>query len=73
MFKELISKVVNEKILNESKSMRIKIDFKIVDDLIYYIGINDRDKLCISKFLKKEIFRQTHDENHHVEVHRCYS
>ena len=69
MFKELISKVVNEKISNDSKSIRIEIDFKVIDDFIYYIDINDRDKLCILKFLEKEIFRQVHDKNHHVEVH----
>ena len=73
MFKELISKIVNEKVLNDLKSIRIEIDFKMIDDFIYYIDINDRDKLCISKSLKKKIFRQVHDENHHVEIHRCYS
>ena len=73
MFKELISKVVNEKISNDSKSVRIEIDFKIVDGFIYYIDTNDRDRLCISKSLKEEIFQQAHDENHHAEAHRCYS
>ena len=73
MLKELTSRVVNEKVLNDSKSVRIEIDFKIVDDFIYYIGINDRDRLCIPKFLKEEIFRQTHDENHYAEAHQCYN
>ena len=73
MLKKLINRIVNEKISNDSKFMRIEIDFKIFDDLIYYIDINDRDKLCISKSLKKEIFRQAHDENHHAEAHRCHN
>ena len=69
----MISRIVNEKILDDLKLMRIEVNFKIVDDFIYYINSNGRDKLCISKFLKKEIFRQVHDENHYAEVHRYYN
>ena len=73
MFKKLINKIINEKILNNLKSIQIEIDFKIVDDFIYYIDINDCDRLCILKFLKEKIFRQVHDENHHAEIHRYYN
>ena len=69
MLKELISKIVNKKILNNSKSMQIEIDSKIVNDFIYYIDNNNCDKLCILKFLKKKIFGQVYNKNHHVKIH----
>ena len=61
----------NEKSL--SKKFRIEIDFKLLDELIYYIDENDdRTRLCILKILKKEMFRLAHDESHHVEANRYF-
>ena len=53
------------------KKFRTRIDFEIKDDLIYYIERN-RSRLCILKILKEEIFRLAHDDNQHVEAHRCF-
>ena len=56
-----------------SKKFRIEIDFKLLDELIYYIDENDdRTKLCILRTLKEKMFRLAHDESHPVETNRCF-
>ena len=57
--------------INVFKKMKIDIVFKLHKKLIYYIE-NNFDKLCISKFLKKKIFRLVHDSNQHVNVYKNY-
>lgn len=51
------------------------IRFHYYEDLLYYIDNNgdDYERLCISKFMKFEIFKQVHDYMHHDEFHRTYN
>lgn len=53
------------------KKYRIEIDFEIREKLIYYIN-DESTRLCISKSLESEVFRMTHDDKQHADVHRCH-
>ena len=58
--------------LRESKRKKIYIDvqFNLKNDFIYHK--NERRRLCISISCEKEVFRMTHDDQHHVDRHWCY-
>ena len=49
----------------------IEINFKILDDLIYYI-VNNKDHLCIFEAQKLKVFCITYDNNHYANFYRCY-
>ena len=66
--KEFLS--INEKCI--FKKIRININFKLIDDLIYYIK-NDTRRLYFFVTIKKKVFRLTYDENAHFNIHRCYN
>ena len=52
------------------KKLRIEINFVLKsNDIIYYLNTNAR-RFCISKLMKQKMFRLTHNENQHVEIHR---
>lgn len=60
-------------IFNLNDSTREDLRFKLRDELIYYINeLNERERLCISKAMRKKIFQLTHDEQSHEEFHRTY-
>jgi hypothetical protein len=48
-------------------------NFTLRYHLIYYESKNKIRKLCISWSLKKDIYRMTHDDNHHCGFHRVYA
>ena len=76
------NRVINEinEILDENindhetifKKFRIKVNFELRDELIYYID-EKYLRLCIFKSLKKKIFHMIHDDNHHFNTHRCFT
>ena len=70
MFTNLNNRFSQKKI-NIFKKIKIDIVFKLHDELIYYIDDNF-DKLCISKFLKKKIFRLTYNSNQYIDVYKNY-
>ncbi len=49
------------------------IDFSLRDDLIYYTSIEKSLRLCILWFIKRDIYRMTHDDHHHCDFHRVYA
>lgn len=50
-----------------------RLRFVLRNDLIYYVDdLNDRERLCILKALRKKIFHLAHDEQSHSEFHRIY-
>lgn len=53
------------------KKFRINIDFKLIDELIYYIKNNTR-RLCFFVTMRKKVFRLIYNENAHFDIHRCY-
>ena len=56
---------------SQFKRSYIEINFEFDDELIYH-STNDRRRLCILTFCEAEIFCMNHDDNQHVERHRCY-
>ena len=61
-----------KKIISESVSLR-NIRFRLKNDFIYYtFKIESKNRLCISTFMKHEVFRIAHDLNSHNEFHRIY-
>ena len=62
----------NENTKSISKKLKTEINFALnTNDIIYHVDLDTR-RSCISVAMKREIFRLTHDENQHSEVHRCY-
>ena len=60
-----------KKIENETEFRFIDIEFAIKNSLIYNVK-NEIERLCISIFCEKKVFRLTHDFNNHVSYHRTY-
>ena len=80
-FSLFVEEVVNNENINEQnendaksifKKLRTNINFALNENEIIYHIENDFRRSCISIFVKREIFRFAHDENHHSEVHRNY-
>ena len=80
-FSLFVEKVVNNENINEQdendaksilKKLRTNINFALNENEIIYHIESDSRRSCISIFVKREIFRLAHDENHHFEVHRNY-
>ena len=59
----------NRRFNKKSKRKKIYIDvqFSLKNDFIYHI--DERRRLCISISCKKEVFRMTHDDQHHANRH----
>lgn len=55
-----------------SKKFRIEIDFELFEKLIYYTE-NEIRRLCLFINVEEKIFRLTHDENMHVDIHRYFN
>ena len=83
-FSLLVEEVVNNENINEQdendennaksifKKLRTNINFALNENEIIYHIEDDFRRSCISIFVKREIFRLVHDENHHSEVYRNY-
>jgi hypothetical protein len=51
-----------------------EIEFERKNDLIYHLNrVTSKTRLCIFKFLIKEIFQMRHDDLAHVDFHRAYA
>ena len=50
---------------HESEHQVPRIDFCIKDDLIYYVSLSEKQRLCIPKDLKQEIFELAYDKHSH--------
>ena len=48
------------------------IDFRLIDDLIYYVKDNNSSRLCVFVNFEQNVMKLIHDENSHVEHHRIY-
>ena len=81
-FSLLVEKAVNNENINEQdendaksifKKLRTNINFALNENEIIYHIDDDSRRSCISIFVKREIFRLVHDENHHFEIHRSYN
>jgi hypothetical protein len=80
-FSSTIENIVNERNDNEQndenakfvfKKLKTKINFALNEnEIMYHINTNSR-RFCIFISIEREIFRLTHDENHHFKIHRCY-
>ena len=60
--------------MNRSKKLKsiiTKINFKLHDDVIFYVK-NDVFKFCIFENCQQKIFKIVYDNNFHVEQHRVY-
>ena len=61
----------------EINNRRTKIDFQLIDDLIYYIQkFHEKNvkqsKFCVSKSCQRNVFQITHDNNFHIDYYRAY-
>ena len=66
------SSLFAKKIIDENTSFR-NIRFRLKNEFIYYTSkIENKNRFCISTFIKHEIFRIAHDLNNHNEFHRIY-
>jgi hypothetical protein len=66
---KLLIKLRDRRNLDDAKD----IDFSLRDDLIYYTFIEKSFRLCILWFIKRNIYRMTHDDHHHCDFHRVYA
>ena len=48
------------------------IDFIRRNKLIYHIGLEGKERLCVSEKYEKEIFCLVHDERAHAGFHQAY-
>ena len=53
------------------KSHDNDINFLFWNDLIYQLK-NDRERFCLSTFLKLNVFVIVHDQTSHINFHRCH-
>ena len=66
-----INEMFNENVNDHEtifKKFRIKMNFELRDEFIYYI-VNKRLRLCVFKSMKKEIFHTIHDDNHYFNIY----
>ena len=74
--KSTIEKIINEKSIlvnRQTRKLRTDIDFELDENELIYYTESEIRRLCISVILKEEIFRLTHNENAHAEIHRCFN
>ena len=80
-FSLFVEKVVNNENINEQnendaksifKKLKTNVNFALNENEIIYHIEDDFRRSCFSIFVKREIFRFVHDENHHFEVYRNY-
>ena len=48
------------------------IDFRLIDDLIYYVKNDNSSRFCFSINFEQNVMKLIHNENSHVEHHRIY-
>ena len=60
-------------IIKIKKEMFNDIDFRLIDDLIYYVKDNNSSRLCVFVNFEQNVMKLIHDENSHVEHHRIYA
>ena len=80
-FSLFVEKTVNNENINEQneddaksifKKLKTNINFALNENEIIYHIDDDFRRSYISIFVKRELFRFAHDENHHSEIHRNY-
>ncbi len=65
---------VDSKLISQEFFSREEIEFERREDVIYHLDKStSKARLCILKFLMKEIFAMTHDDMFHAEFHRAYA
>ena len=57
---------------DESSEFSKRMSFIKINELLYFIGNDDKQRLCVSKLMKKKIFRLGHNDRSHAEFHQCY-
>jgi hypothetical protein len=57
---------------NDEENLPPGFRFRIKDDLVYLIGEEGRERLCIPQALQHEVFKLAHDNNFHGGYHRTY-
>ena len=62
-----------EMLFKKLRKFQTSIDFELVsNNLIYYIDIEYR-RLCISKIMKKKVFKLIHDDNIYTNIYKYYN
>ncbi len=66
---------IREKLQTKENTTNISdnMNFTLKNDLIYYELENKSEKLCISWSMKKDVYKMTHNDNHHCEFHKAYA
>ncbi len=66
---------LNKKLQTRQNFKNTSDDIKFIskNDLTYYVSENKISRLCISWFMKKDIYQMTHDVSYHCEFHRAYA
>lgn len=65
--------ILDQLLKNHSDKCVSGLQFIKWNSLIYYINNNLHERLCVPQALKKKIFKQAHDHNHHGGFHRTYN
>ena len=64
---------VNDKSLAKDEiSIDRDLRFEKYNDLLYYIVDEERQRLCISEFIKQKMFQIAYDQSYHDEFHKIY-
>ncbi len=66
---------IREKLQTRKNTINIfnDMNFTLKNNFIYYESKNKSEKLCISWSMKKDVYKMTHNDNHHCEFHRTYA
>ena len=57
---------------DESPELFKGMSFIRINELLYFVENDDKQRLCVSKLMKKKIFRLGHNDRSHAEFHQCY-
>ena len=64
--------IPDEQTDDESPEPSKGMSFIRINELLYFVGNDDKQRLCVSKSMKKKIFRLGHDDRSHAGFHQCY-
>ena len=64
--------IINIIVIEKNFNIRSELRFKYRQKFVYYMFDDERERLCVSTFMKQKMFQLTHDQIHHDDFHKIY-
>ena len=69
---KVLSTISDDQTDDETLKSVKKVSFIKINELLYFMKNDSKQRLCILKSMKKKIFKLKHDDWSHAEYHHCY-